>query len=64
MLRIGRFWEVFGGPVLGLELSLPWAWVQSLVGEIRSRKLCGATEKKDRKVWLTEEYFKHIHLIR
>ena len=60
LLRIGRFWEFFGGPVLGLELSLPWAWVQSLVGEIRSHKLCGAAEKQDGKVQLTKRSILNI----
>ena len=31
------------------ELSLPWARVQSLVGELRSLKLRGAAEKKKEK---------------
>ena len=29
-----------------LALSLPWLRVQSLVGELRSRKRCGAAKKK------------------
>ena len=29
-----------------MTLSLPWAWVQSLVGELRSCKPCGVAKKK------------------
>ena len=38
------------GSSLGIQLGLDsftaegWAWVQSLVGELRSRKLCGAAK--------------------
>ena len=27
-------------------LSLPWPWIQSLAGELRSRKSCGQKKKK------------------
>ena len=31
-------------------LSLPWAWIQSLVRELKSCKPCGIAKKKERKV--------------
>ena len=35
-----------GGPVVGTLLSLLRAWVQSLVGGLRSHKLCGMANKQ------------------
>ena len=43
-----------GSPVV-ITLSLLRAWVQSLVGEPRSHKLCGAAEKKIL-AWKHKEY--------
>ena len=38
--------EFPGGPVIRtLEFSLPWAWVQSLVRELRSHKLCRVAKR-------------------
>ena len=34
------------------ELSLPRTWVQSLVRELRSRKLCGVAKKKKEKKFM------------
>ena len=41
------WWEFPGSPVVRtlMALSLPWALVQSLVGELRSHKLSSAAEK-------------------
>ena len=44
-----------GGPVVRPALSLPRAWVQSLVGEIRWPKTCGAVKRNkenDLKIFL------------
>lgn len=41
----GDLREVPGGPVVRTVLSLPRAWVQSLVGEIRWHKTCGAVKR-------------------
>ena len=40
------FGDILGDPVVGILLSLPRAQVQSLVGELRSHKLCGVVKKK------------------
>ena len=40
--------EDFSGPVVKMWISLPWTWVQSLVGELRSHKPCSMEEKKEK----------------
>ena len=37
-----------------MVLSLPRAWVQSLVGEIASHKWCGIAERKKKKKKISE----------
>ena len=44
---IKNYWKEFpGGPVVRTLLSLPRAWVRSLLGELRSCKPCGTAKKK------------------
>ena len=46
------FGDILGDPVVGILLSLPRAQVQSLVGELRSHKLCGVVKKKKKVIFL------------
>ena len=39
-------WDFAGGPVVKTPLPLQGAWVQSLVGELKSLLLCGVAKKK------------------
>ena len=38
-----------GGPVVESSLPMQWAWVRSLVGELRSHMLWGMAKKKKKK---------------
>ena len=41
-------WGLLWSSVVKMWISLPWTWVQSLVGELRSHKPCSMEEKKEK----------------
>ena len=56
------YWAFPGRLVLRSQLrslSLPWTWIQSLLGELRSHKLRGTARKKKNKspLWMYIFYF-------
>ena len=53
-------WDFAGGPVVRTPLPLQGAWVQSLVGELKSLMLCGVAKKKKKTIADMNRYIKYF----